>query len=82
MKLNYWKEVSLPRCGSKTPVVAAGCLPAGSPAAPGTAGGSPEGTEKVLPWAGPLLLSWAGLLAWRELMASGQRCREAAAERT
>jgi len=22
-----------------------------------------------MPWAGPLLLSWAGLLGWRELMA-------------
>ena len=25
-----------------------------------------------MPWAGPLLLSWAGLLGWRELMAAGR----------
>jgi len=25
----------------------------------------------VLPWACPLLLSWAGLLGWRQIMASG-----------
>ena len=40
------------------------------------------GAEKVLPWAGPLLLSWAGLLGPRELMASGQRCRETALPRS
>ena len=32
--------------------------------------------------AGPLRLSWAGLLAWRELVASGQRCRETALPRS
>ena len=42
----------------------------------------PRGAEKVVPWAGPLLLSWAGLLGWRELMASGQRCRETALPRS
>jgi len=36
----------------------------------------------VLPWAGPLLLSWAGLLGWRELMTSGQHCRETALPRS
>ena len=35
-----------------------------------------------MPWVGPLLLSWAGLLAWRELMASGQCCRETAVPRS
>ena len=43
------------------------CFTAGSPGAPETPGGSPEGAEKVLPWAGPVVLSWAGLLGWREL---------------
>ena len=42
----------------------------------------PRGAEKVVPWAGPLLLSWAGLLACRQLMASGQRCRETALPRS
>ena len=28
--------------------------------------------EKVVPWVGPLLLSWAGLLGQEELMASGK----------
>ena len=39
-----------------------------------------EPTRGVIktPWAGPLRLSWAGLLGWRELTASGQRCRETA----
>ena len=37
---------------------------------------------KVTPWAGPLLLSWAGLLGRRELMASRQRCRETALPRS
>ena len=40
------------------------------------------GAEKVLPWSAPLLLSWAGLLGRRELMASGQRCRETALPRS
>ena len=65
-----------------TSVIASACFPAGSPGGPGTAGGSPEGAEQVLPWAGPLLLSWAGLLGQRELMASGQRCRETALPRS
>ena len=42
----------------------------------------PRGAEKVVPWAGPLLLSWAGLLGWRELLASGQHCRETALPRS
>ena len=42
----------------------------------------PRGAEKELAWAGPLLLSWAGLLGWRELMASRQRCRETALPRS
>jgi len=44
--------------------------------------GSPRWLEKVLPWAGPLLLSWAGLLGWRELMATRQHCRETAVPRS
>ena len=44
--------------------------------------GSPRWLEKVLPWAGPLLLSWAGLLGWRELMAIRQCCRETALPRS
>ena len=43
---------------------------------------STRGVIKMPPWAGPLLLSWAGLLGWRELMASGQRCRETALPRS
>jgi len=42
----------------------------------------PRGAEKVLPWAGPLLLSWTGLLGWRQIMASGQCCRETAVPRS
>ena len=41
-----------------------------------------RGVIKMPPWAGPLLLSWAGLLGWRELMASRQRCRETALPRS
>ena len=58
------------------------CFTAGSPGAPETPGGSPEGAEKVMPWAGPLLLSWAGLLGWRQLLASGQCLRETALPRS
>jgi len=45
-------------------------------------GASPEWLKKVLPCAGALLLSWAGLLGWRELKASGQHCRETAVPRS
>ena len=38
--------------------------------------------EKVLPWAGPLLLSCSRLLGWRELMTSGQHCRETSLARS
>ena len=41
-----------------------------------------RGVIKMPPWAGPVLLSWAGLLGWRELMASGQQCRETALPRS
>jgi len=29
-----------------------------------------------MPWGGPLLLSWAGLLGWREMMATKQCCKK------
>jgi len=32
----------------------------------------------MVPWAGPVLLSWAGLLGWREITAGEERCRETA----
>ena len=71
-----------PQLREGTSGIPSACFTAGSPGAAGTPGGSPEGAEKVLPWAGPVLLSWAGLLGWRELMASGQRCRETALPRS
>jgi len=36
----------------------------------------------VLPSDGPVLLSWTGLLGLRELMATGQHCRETALPRS
>ena len=71
-----------PQLREESSGIASACFTAGSPGAPGTHGGSPEGAEKVTPWAGPLLLSWAGLLGRRELMASRQRCRETALPRS
>ena len=41
-----------------------------------------RGAEQATPWAEPLLLSWAGLLGHRELMASEQSCRETALPRS
>jgi len=42
----------------------------------------PRGAEKEMPWAGPLLLSWAVLLGWREIMAFKQCCRETSLARS
>jgi len=50
-----------PQLREGTSVIASACFTEGSPGAPGTPQGSPEGNEIMLPWAGPLLLSWAGL---------------------
>jgi len=37
---------------------------------------------KVVPWADPLLLSWAELWGWREFMARGKHFKEAAVPRS
>ena len=52
------------------------------PRSPRDTSREPRRAEKVVPWAGPLLLSWAGLLGWRELMSSGQCCRGTAVQRS
>ena len=36
----------------------------------------------MVPWAGPVLLSWAGLLGWREITAGEEHCRETALPRS
>ena len=45
-------------------------------------GTKPTGGVIKMPWAGPLLPGCAGLLGHRELMASGQHCRETALPRS
>jgi len=66
----------------KISVIASVCITASCPGDQGTPRGSPEWVDIMLPWAGPVLLSWAGFLGWRELMATRQLCRETAVPRS
>lgn len=46
-------EISVsPQMREGTSVITSASFTAGSPGAPGTPQGSPEGAEKVMPWAG------------------------------
>ena len=65
-----------PWLGVGTSGIISVCFTAVSPGAPGIPGGRPEGAEKMLPQASSLLLIWAVLMGWRELMESGQSCTE------
>jgi len=61
-------------------VIASACFTASCPGTPGTTGEGPERVEKVLPWAGPVLLSWAGLLGRMEIMATNKHCKDSCAQ--
>ena len=50
-----------PQLREATSEIASACFTASCPGEQRTPQGSPEATEKELPCAGPLLLSWAGL---------------------